>query len=314
MSARPSSAANVIVIGSINMDLVLRCERMPRPGETLAGHDMFTAPGGKGANQAVAAARLGARCRMVGRVGDDGFADELLAGLERAGVVTDAVHPTADCSSGIAVIHVDAAGENAITLVAGANGQLSPDDITQAQSLIAQADVMLLQLEVPLPTVCAAMRLARRHGVMSILDPAPAPATGLPDELFAVDLITPNQTEAQLLTGEPVHGVAEAKLVAAELIRRGAGRAVIKLGEHGAVALDAHGEVMHTPAFAVDVVDTTAAGDAFTAALGVGLAEKMALADAVRLACAAGGLAAGQLGAQQAMPTREQVDRLGRRA
>jgi len=309
------SAVRVVVLGSINMDLVVRTPAMPRPGETLRGRDFLTVPGGKGANQAVAAARLGARCDMVGRVGDDAFGRDLLNNLEHEKVNTDAVATTARTPSGVAVILVDDLGENAITIVAGANGRLTPEDAVAAESLIAGADALLLQLEVPLETVARAAEIARRHGVMTVLDPAPAPTADhpLPPALFAVDLISPNQSEAELLTGEPVQGVAEAKLVGAELVRRGAGRAVIKLGEQGAVLVDRDERVEHVASFAVQVADTTAAGDAFTAGLAVALADGLDAADAVRVGCAAGALATTAVGAQAALPTRREVRQLLRR-
>lgn len=305
-------APRIVVVGSVNMDLVVRSEHMPRPGETIRGHDFVTAPGGKGANQAVAAARLGAMCQLIGRVGDDMFGRQLLQSLQHAHVRTDHTLVTDRCPSGVAVIHVDEQGENAITIVAGANGRVSPDDVDATEAVIAGAQVMIVQLELPLATVCYAVNIARKHGVTTILDPAPAPAPGskLPDELHHVDIISPNQTEAQLLTGEQVTSVAEAKLVGAELVRRGAGAAVMKMGEQGVVVVTRDGQVEHVRGFSVKVVDTTAAGDAFTAGLAVGLAEGLPLMRAARLGCATGALATTILGAQQAMPTRSQVERL----
>ena len=302
--------AGVLVIGSINMDLVVRSDHMPRPGETIIGSQFVTSPGGKGANQAVAAARLAGGCTMIGRVGDDVFGRQLIENLDRAGVLTTHVRVTRACASGVAVISVDKSGENAITVVSGANGLVSPDDVTALEEVIAAAKIIVLQLEIPLPTVCRAIQLARRHGVPVVLDPAPAPQCGLPDDLFHVDILTPNQTEAELLTGEPVAGVTEAKIVGAELVRRGAANVVIKLGEAGEVIVTMEGEVEHVPAFKVDVVDTTAAGDAFTAAMAVGRAQGLPLRDAVRMGCAAGALAASAFGAQQSMPQRGAVERL----
>ncbi|MHB1158661.1 MAG: ribokinase [Phycisphaerales bacterium] len=305
-------APRIVVVGSVNMDLVVRSERMPRPGETIRGHDFVTAPGGKGANQAVAAAKLGAMCQLIGRVGDDMFGRQLLQNLQQTHVRTDHTLVTDRCPSGVAVIHVDEHGENAITIVAGANGRVSPDDVDATEAVIAGAQVLIVQLELPLATVCYAVNIARKHGVTTILDPAPAPTPGsrLPDELHQVDIISPNQTEAQLLTGEQVTSVAEAKLVGAELVRRGAGAAVMKMGEQGVVVVTRDGQVEHVRGFSVKVVDTTAAGDAFTAGLAVGLAEGLPLVRAARLGCAAGALATTVLGAQQAMPTRSQVERL----
>ncbi len=306
----------VVVIGSVNMDLIVRTNNLPEAGETVIGTDLITVPGGKGANQAVAAARLGARVDMVGRVGNDVFGRTLLDQLRDAGVHTEHVARTADCPSGLAVISVDAQGENAITVVSGANARLSPDDVEDVEPLIERADVVLMQLEVPLPSLCVAAELARKHKVMSVLDPAPAPARGcgLPTPLRQVDVICPNRGEAELLTGERVRDAQEAKLVATELIRQGARFAVVKLGAHGAVAVCADGTVLHEPGFRVSVEDTTAAGDAFAAALAIGRAEGQPWAKAVRLGCAAGALATTKLGAQVAMPTRDEVMQLARRA
>ncbi|MFA7238029.1 MAG: ribokinase [Phycisphaeraceae bacterium] len=314
-TAEQPQSPRIVVVGSVNMDLVVRSERMPRPGETIRGHDFVTAPGGKGANQAVGAARLGAMCQMIGRVGDDMFGRQLLQNLQHSHVQTDHTLVTDRCPSGVAVIHVDEHGENAITIVAGANGRVSPDDVDATEAVIAGAQVMIVQLELPLATVCYAVNIARKHGVTTILDPAPAPSGGapgskLPDELHRVDIISPNQTEARLLTGEQVTSVAEAKLVGAELVRRGAGAAVMKMGEQGVVVVTRDGQVEHVRGFSVKVVDTTAAGDAFTAGLAVGLAEGLPLVRAARLGCATGALATTILGAQQAMPTRSQVERL----
>ncbi len=306
----PADNPAVLVIGSINMDLVVRSDHMPRPGETILGREFIISPGGKGANQAVAAARLAGGCRMIGRVGDDLFGRRLIDTLDHAGVDTENVRVTEQCASGVAMISVDRSGENAITVVSGANGQLAPDDVTALEDIIAKAEVMVLQLEIPLPTVCRAIQLAHRHAVPVVLDPAPAPRCGLPSELFNVDIFTPNQTEAELLTGEPVGDLAEAKIVGAELVRRGASNVVVKMGEAGAVIVTMEGDVEHVPAFEVDVADTTAAGDAFTAALAVGRAQNMPLDDAVRMACAAGALATTQFGAQQSMPHRAAVDRM----
>lgn len=301
---------HVVVVGSINMDLVVRVPRLPRPGETLPAHDLQTIPGGKGANQAVAAARLGARVTMVGRLGDDAFGPRLRAGLESAGVSTEHVRVTDGCSSGVAVIAVEERGENAILLVAGANGRLTPDDVRAAEAVFQQADALLVQLEVPVETVEAAVILARRHGVRVVLDPAPAPTGPLPKSLCEVDVLTPNQTEAEALTGIAVINAAQAEHAARLLRDRGARNVVIKLGEQGALLCDLEGLTEAVPACRVQVVDTTAAGDAFTAALAVGLCEGRLLKEAVRLGCAAGTLATTRAGAQPAMPTRQEVERL----
>lgn len=304
------SRPRLVVVGSLNMDLVVRTARLPRPGETVAGRDFVQVPGGKGANQAAAAARLGADVAMIGRVGDDAFGGQLVESLARDGVETSAVAVTAGTSSGLALIGVEDSGQNAITIVGGANTMLSSDDVQRHETTIAAAGALLVQLEVPLPTVAAAVAIAKRHGVLTILDPAPAPHEPLPAELLAVDLISPNQSEAEALTGIAVASVADAMRAAAILHERGARQAVLKLGDQGALASDGIGNIVHVPAPQVVVVDTTAAGDAFTAALAVALVEGRSLAEATRFACAAGSLATARRGAQDAMPGREEVERL----
>lgn len=300
---------HIVVVGSINMDLVVRVPRLPLPGETLLAHDFQAIPGGKGANQAVAAARLGARVTMIGRVGDDGYGLRLKSGLENEGI--DAHHVGAvGCSSGIAVIAIADEGANSIMVVAGANQQLTPADIHRLAAVIASADLLLVQLEVPLESVQAAIEIAHANGVVTILDPAPAPATPLPADLMQVDVLTPNESEAAALTGIAPADHAQA-VQAAEALRLGGARnVVLKLGASGALLLPANGAIEMAPAFEVAAVDSTGAGDAFTAALGVGLGEGLPLAQAVCFACAAGALATTRLGAQPAMPARREVEDL----
>jgi ribokinase len=300
----------IVVVGSLNMDLVVRTERLPRPGETVHGRDFCQVPGGKGANQAVAAALLGAEVTMIGRVGDDAYGRQLLESLASRGVDTRLVEATSGATSGLAMIGVEDSGQNAITIIGGANAQLSPDDIAAGEAEIAAAGALVVQLEVPLLTVAAAIAIAKKHGVLTVLDPAPAPAGPLPPGLLAVDVLSPNQTEAEALTGIAVAGPTDAAQAAAILHARGARLVVVKLGEQGALASDGHGLALHISAQQVKVVDTTAAGDAFTAALSVALVEGRQLADATRFACTAGSLATTRRGAQDAMPSREEVQRL----
>ncbi len=300
---------HIVVVGSINMDLVARMARLPRPGETVHGDHFQTIPGGKGANQAVAAARLGARVTMIGRVGDDAFGELIRQSLGEYGVGTDHVITTAGCSSGVALIGVDATGANSIVVVAGANGRLSPADVTERTDVIAAADALIVQLETPVDTVATAIRLAHQYGVRTILDPAPAPSHALPDELRTVDLISPNQTEAQALTGILVDDLRSAEHAAQILQRAGARAVVMKLGKLGALICSADGRTEHIPAAKAEIVDTTAAGDAFTAGLTVALSEGRSLADAARFGCAAGTLACTVFGAQPAMPGRAAVER-----
>jgi ribokinase len=301
----------IVVVGSLNMDLVARVPRLPRPGETAQGRDFVQVPGGKGANQAVAAALLGADVSLIGRVGDDPFGRQLVEAVAARGVDARLVEVTPGVTSGLALIGVEDSGQNAITIIGGANGLLAPPDLARHLAVIGAADALLVQLEVPLPTVATALALAKHHGVLAVLDPAPAPTAPLAAELFfAVNLLSPNQSEAEALTGIAVTGPAEAERAAAILHERGTRRVVIKLGEQGALASDGDGALTHVPAPQVSVIDTTAAGDAFTAALAVALIEGRSLAEATGFACAAGSLATTRRGAQDAMPTREEVERL----
>lgn len=289
------------------MDLVVRSPHVPAPGETVLGQDFRTIPGGKGANQAVAAARLGADCRFVGRVGNDAFGQTLLTGMKAIGVNCDHVGVTEGVSSGVALIVVDELGENAITVAGGANAKLSIEDIEAAKPLIASAKVCLLQLEIPLETASYAIRLARSLGVEVILDCAPAPDPAkVPQTFFEADILTPNETEAQILSGEPVSGKREARLVAAALVQRGAKKVVLKLGEKGSLLFDGN-RFEHVPPFRIKPVDTTAAGDAFSAALAVSRAKGLSLPEAVLYANAAGAAACMKFGAQPAMPTADEV-------
>jgi len=293
----------VAVVGSINMDLVARCDGLPRPGQTVHAVSFSQLPGGKGANQAVAAARLGARCTFIGRVGDDSYGRQLTETLKQYGVHTAAVTVTPGTSSGLAWINVEQSGENAITIVAGSNGHLTRDDVQCNQTLIQSANVLIVQLEVPLEAVTAALHTATAAGVLTVLDPAPAPADNLPDELYQVDVMTPNQIEAESLTGVPVRDVGSAVRACHLLRERGVRRPIITLGADGAVFLDEWTKTpRHTVPPRVDVIDTTAAGDAFTAGLACRFAGGSTLAAAVRFGCAAGALATTTLGAQNAMP------------
>lgn len=296
----------IAVFGSINMDLVVRTPRLPAPGETLTGRTFFTVPGGKGANQAVACARLGVPTRMVGRVGDDGFGEQLRASLRGYGV-NDAGVLTTPGPSGVAVIAVDDAAENTIVIIPGANGAVSVADVARLEQALSDARVLLLQLEVPLEAVIAAARAARDRGVVVILDPAPAQA--LPEELYTLaDIITPNESEAAILTGLTVADDAAAAEAARVLLARGARRAIIKLGARGAWVADSADERL-APAFAVTPVDTVAAGDAFNGGLAAALSEGRSFDEAVRWGLAAGALSVMKSGAQPSMPERAELMR-----
>jgi len=300
-----SDKRGILVVGSINMDLVVRATEMPAPGQTVMGESFKTLPGGKGANQAVAVARLGGQCRLIGRIGDDAFGQTLLADLQSEGVDCRNVLATS-AASGVAMIVVNASGENAIVVASGANSLLTPDDIFSRADLFSDCAIVLLQLELPQPTVRAAMDVARRNGCKIILDPAPAPRN-MPKELYDVDIISPNVIEAERLTGKGAIEERVAKLVASELVARGAKSAVMKLGSRGSLVVMADGHFYTVPAYNVSVVDTTGAGDAFTGALAVALADGQNLHAAARFANAAGALACTRLGAQSAMPTAAEV-------
>jgi len=294
----------IVVFGSINMDLVVRTPRLPTPGETLTGHTFFTAPGGKGANQAVACARLGAPTRMVGRVGDDLFGEQLRASLRSFGVQDDGVLTTPG-PSGVALIAVDDLAENTIVIVPGANGSVSIADIPRLEAVLDGARILLVQLEVPIETVVAAARAAHTRGVTVILDPAPA--LPLPDELYALaDIITPNEHEAATLTGIAVRDDQGAIAAARALIARGARRVAIKLGARGALTADTEGEQFWS-SFTVTPVDTVAAGDAFNGGLAVALSEGRSFDEAIRWGLAAGALSVTRHGAQPSMPERNEV-------
>jgi ribokinase len=298
----------ITVAGSLNMDFVVQVQKLPQRGETVMGGGFVTIPGGKGANQACAAGRLGGRVRMLGRVGDDVFGRQLLDSLASAGVDTRSVRVSAATPSGVALIFVEAGGQNEIVVASGANGLLSPEDV--AQDLCEASGFLLLQLETPLPTIERAAALASQRGVTLILDPAPAQL--LPDSLLArVCVLTPNESEALVLLDRRGTSLtlAEAPEVARALLERGPRAVILKLGAQGAFFQDATGGG-HFPGFAVKAVDATAAGDTFGGALGVALAEGRSMDDAIRFANAAAALSVTRLGAQASMPERREVEAL----
>ena len=300
--------ARVTVVGSLNMDLVARAPRIPQPGETIIGRDFRNVPGGKGANQAVAAARLGAEVSMVGRVGGDAFAEPLLENLAADGIDHTYVTRDGEAATGVALIVVDDAGENSIVVASGANARFSPADVEAAEGAVAKADVVLLQLESPLETVTRAAEVAHAHDVPVILNPAPAQQ--LPDTLLSlVDVLIPNESETALLSDMPVDDREEAEAAAAALLALGVGTVILTLGERGALLAQAEGATL-VPAFSVDAVDTTAAGDAFVGGFAVALAEGRRHLEAVRWGNAAGALATTKMGAQPSLPTREAVEQL----
>jgi ribokinase len=298
----------VLIVGSANVDFTIALPRLPRPGETVSEGTLLVARGGKGANQAVAARRLGAEVRLLACVGDDASGRDVRAALAAEGIGTDAVLTSAGAATGTALIVVDAQGRNQIAVAPGANRALTVADVEARDADLAWAEVVICSLEVPLPVARRALELARGRGAITILNPAPFPDAGV-DFLELVDYLTPNETEAARLTGRPVADAESAATVAAAIHARGAARVVLTLGAAGALA-DGRDGRCHAPAFAVTVVDTTGAGDAFNGALAVALAERRPLAAALRFANAAAALACTKRGAQPALPTRAEVERL----
>lgn len=298
----------ITVVGSLNLDFFIDTPRLPAPGETVLGHRFRQSPGGKGANQACAAARLGARTHLIGCVGSDPFGTSMLENLSECGVVTDGVVIRPGTHSGVAFIAVDAQGGNQIIVAPGANACLSPPDLAGRADLIRRAKVLVAQLEVPLPAVETALRLAREAGVITVLNPAPA--TALTDDLLRLcDWILPNEPEAAALAGQPLASVADAPVVARALRRRAPDTGIlITLGAVGAW-LDHRDESILVPSLSVQAVDTVGAGDAFVGAFAVQLAEGKAPRAAAQFAATAAALKVTRPGAQAGLPTRLEVER-----
>jgi ribokinase len=295
----------IVVIGSANTDFVLRVPELPSRGETVLGDQFRVVKGGKGANQAVAAARLGADVTFVARLGTDRFGDEALAAYRQEGIHTDFIIQDSDIHSGIALIMVNSKGENIIGVGPGANSHLSAENIQAAKEVIQQADCVLLQLEIPLSAVQAAAEFAHRSKVRVILNPAPAQQ--LPQELLqSIDYLTPNETEAAILAGQDPSGIGPDSLPRLASIL-GVPNLVVTLGSRGAAILQ-NGQTTQIPSFPITPVDTTASGDAFNGALAVALAKGEDIAEAVRYANAAGAITATRPGAQPSLPTREELD------
>ena len=303
MTARCGS--EVLVIGSANTDLVVRTDHLPGPGETILGGKFFTAPGGKGANQAVAASRAGARVTFVTRVGRDEFGRRALDGYRREGVNTDYVVEDPDLPSGIAFILVDSHGENSIVVASGANSALSPVQLEAAAPAFDRAAVCLLQLESPLPTVVHAVAMAEERGLHVILNPAPARELP-PDALGRLDLLTPNESETEILTGIRPDTVDEARRAAESLRNQGVAAVLITLGSRGALLVDGDG-TKTIPAPQVEVQDTTAAGDAFNGGVAAALSQGLLLGEAAAFACCAGALSVTREGAQPSLPFRNEI-------
>ncbi|QHF45881.1 ribokinase [Pseudomonas sp. S35] len=297
--------AKVVVVGSLNMDLVTRASRLPRAGETLIGQTFSTVPGGKGANQAVAVARLGADVAMIGCVGKDAYGAELRDALLVEGIDCQAVNAV-DGSSGVALIVVDDSSQNAIVIVAGSNGELTPASLQAADAVLQAGDVIICQLEVPMATVGYALQRGRALGKTVILNPAPASGP-LPKEWYAcVDYLIPNESEATALSGVTVDSLDSAKAAATQLINAGAGKVIITLGAQGALFADGR-RFEHLAAPKVKAVDTTAAGDTFVGGFAAALASGKGEAEAIRFGQVAAALSVTRAGAQPSIPTLHDV-------
>ena len=297
--------ASVVVVGSLNMDLVTRAPRLPRGGETLIGESFATVPGGKGANQAVASARLGAQVSMIGCVGEDAYGGQLRAALRAEQVDCQAL-TSVEGSSGVALIVVDDHGQNAIVIVAGANGLLTPGVLAGYDSVLAAADVIVCQLEIPMHTVGYILKRGRELGKAVILNPAPASGPLPADWFSCIDYLIPNESEASALSGLPVDSLESAERAAGQLIAAGAGKVIITLGAQGAVFANGQG-FEHFPAPRVKAVDTTAAGDTFVGGFAAALASGKSEADAIRFGQAAAALSVTRSGAQPSIPALSDV-------
>ncbi len=295
----------VIVVGSLNMDLVVRAPKIPRPGETVLGSDFKQVPGGKGANQADAASKLGAETAMLGAVGKDSMGDQLIQALRKDGVNVEMVLKKENLPTGVAAIVVEDSGNNAITVAPGANSALTPDDLSGMEKVFEKAKVMLVQLETPIDTVKASLRMARKNNVTTILNPAPA--TELDDEIFSlVDILTPNETELELLSGMETDSIEKVEAAGKHLLKKGVSKLIVTLGSQGSIHIEKDFVRLH-PAYSVKAVDTTAAGDSFNAALAVSLAKGEPMENAITFATKVGAMTVTKHGAQTSLPLMGEV-------
>jgi ribokinase len=297
-------SGHIVVVGSLNMDLVVRSYRHPKPGETILGGEFFTFPGGKGANQAVAASRIGAEVRMIGKLGGDPYGAELFRRIELEGINTDFLKVDDAVHTGVALINVDAAGQNTIIVAPGANAQLTQEDIFEAEDAFSGASVLLLQLEIPLPTVYSAVNLALKHNVKVILNPAPGQVLDR-DIYNAIDYLIPNETELDLLL--ELDGEESVAEKAVRLKGYGAKAVVVTLGSQGALLVESD-QPFFSRGHQTNVVDTTAAGDAFVGAFACAISRGLPAREAVLWGNAAGACAVARAGAQPSLPSRREID------
>jgi len=301
---------NVVVVGSLHMDLTIKAKTIPRLGETVLGDEFKMSPGGKGANQAVAAAKLGANVTLIGRVGSEAFGTDLVRNARLHLIDTNFIIQDTETQTGLALIMVDKKGNNVIAVFPGADLKCSKEDIDRAESTIASADILLAQLETPIPVVQHAVQKAFQHGVRVILNPSPAHT--LPEEVLKkVYVLTPNESEAEILTGTNITNLTSAKRATEEILRKGAANVVLTMGKIGAL-VGTKDEIFHVRSPEVTPVDTTGAGDAFCGALGVAISSGKNLEEAVAYANCAGALATTKMGAQEALPTREELEKFMR--
>ena len=297
--------SGILVVGSSNTDMVVKAARLPLPGETILGGEFFMNPGGKGANQAVAAARLGGRVTFICKTGNDIFGRQAVQLFKDEGIDTSYLLSDPDQPSGVALITVDEHAENCIAVASGANATLTKDDLANAQPVIQQSAIVLLQLEIPIPTVEYAASAAAKNGVTVILNPAPA--CPLSNNLLSnISIITPNENEAEMLSGIKVTDIDTAKLAAKAIHEKGVASVVITLGANGALVFH-DGVFTHVPGIRVQAVDTTAAGDVFNGALAVALADGKTIVDAAQFACRASAIAVTRFGAQASVPYKSEV-------